>query len=264
MLLFEERPRLVYGGSMGDEFGVRDIDGRPTKGFFRSNSLLNLLLSFERGNPAQPSPGPRDRDVVRERTATEEMPLHEAEWLTGTDPDLMLRFLQGKISDRKLRLFACACARAAWHPLPNAASRTLLEIAESFADGTARTTDVQNARRRGYCMGLIWILADDAKQAARSWTHSADPPTPAAASSLIRDICGNPFRPVPATRQSLGSSVQHLATSIYGKTSFDRLPLLADALEDAGCTDAELLSHLRSPGPHVRGCWAVDLVLGKE
>jgi hypothetical protein len=60
------------------------------------------------------------------------------------------------------------------------------------------------------------------------------------------------------------SSVQNLATSIYADHSFDRVPLLADALEDAGCTDAELLGHLRGPGTHVRGCWAVDLVLGKE
>jgi hypothetical protein len=55
-----------------------------------------------------------------------------------------------------------------------------------------------------------------------------------------------------------------LATSIYVSHAFDRIPLLADALEDAGCTDAELLGHLRGPGPHVRGCWAVDVVLGKE
>jgi len=55
-----------------------------------------------------------------------------------------------------------------------------------------------------------------------------------------------------------------LATSIYEQRAFHRLPLLADALEDAGCTDAELLGHLRGPGPHVRGCWALDLVLGKS
>jgi hypothetical protein len=55
-----------------------------------------------------------------------------------------------------------------------------------------------------------------------------------------------------------------VAESIYEGRAFDRLPILADALEEAGCTDAYLLAHLRGPGPHVRGCWAVDLVLGKE
>jgi hypothetical protein len=59
-------------------------------------------------------------------------------------------------------------------------------------------------------------------------------------------------------------AVSKLATAIYGDRAFERLSLLADALEDAGCTDAELLGHLRGPGPHVRGCWAVDLVLGKS
>ena len=57
--------------------------------------------------------------------------------------------------------------------------------------------------------------------------------------------------------------VQRLAQAIHEDRAFDRLPILGDALEDAGCLDAELLSHLRSPGPHVRGCWAVDLILGK-
>jgi hypothetical protein len=53
-------------------------------------------------------------------------------------------------------------------------------------------------------------------------------------------------------------------TGCFAEGAFDRLPLLADALEDAGCSDAEILSHLHSPGPHVCGCWALDLVLGKE
>jgi hypothetical protein len=58
--------------------------------------------------------------------------------------------------------------------------------------------------------------------------------------------------------------VPKLAASIYEQRAFDRLPVLADALEEAGCTDADILGHLRGPGPHVRGCWAVDLILGKR
>jgi hypothetical protein len=61
-----------------------------------------------------------------------------------------------------------------------------------------------------------------------------------------------------------GGTMQRLAQGIYDLRVFDRLPLLADALEDAGCTDADLLGHLRGPGPHVRGCWALDLILAKS
>jgi hypothetical protein len=59
-------------------------------------------------------------------------------------------------------------------------------------------------------------------------------------------------------------TVKKMAKVIYREHDFDRLPLLADALEDAGCTNADMLAHCRQPGPHVRGCWAVDLVLGKK
>ena len=83
---------------------------------------------------------------------------------------------------------------------------------------------------------------------------------------LIRDIFGNPFR-LAAIDPSLlsweGGIVVKLAQGIYDDLAFDRLPVLADALEDAGCDDAHFLSHLRSDGPHVRGCWALDLCLDK-
>jgi hypothetical protein len=58
--------------------------------------------------------------------------------------------------------------------------------------------------------------------------------------------------------------VKKLAAAIYDDTAFDRLPILADALEEAGCHDAEILAHCRGPGPHVRGCWVIDLLIGKE
>jgi hypothetical protein len=86
--------------------------------------------------------------------------------------------------------------------------------------------------------------------------------------NLSRDIVGNPFRPRPTVPPDWlgwnGSTVPRLAQAICDVRAFDRLPVLADALEDAGCPDANLLGHLRGPGPHVRGCWAVDLVLGRE
>jgi hypothetical protein len=86
--------------------------------------------------------------------------------------------------------------------------------------------------------------------------------------ALLRDCLGNPIRPLPllapAGHRLKDSTALQLAGKIYDHRAFDRLPVLADALEDAGCIDADLLGHLRSPRPHVRGCWAVDLVLGKS
>lgn len=84
---------------------------------------------------------------------------------------------------------------------------------------------------------------------------------------LLRDIFADPFRPpapvAPAVLAWNGGTVPKLAAAIYDEGAFDRLPVLADALEEAGCEDAALVAHCREPGPHVRGCWAVDLILGK-
>jgi hypothetical protein len=88
---------------------------------------------------------------------------------------------------------------------------------------------------------------------------------------LLRDIFGNPFRPVTVSPAWQTPQVAALAQAAYderelpaGTLDLARLAVLADALEEAGCDQADLLGHLRGPGPHVRGCWAVDLVLGKE
>ena len=62
----------------------------------------------------------------------------------------------------------------------------------------------------------------------------------------------------------LTSTVEQLAESIYADRAFDRLPILADALEDAGCTNADILNHCRQPGEHVRGCWVIDLLTGRS
>jgi hypothetical protein len=86
--------------------------------------------------------------------------------------------------------------------------------------------------------------------------------------ALLRDVVGNPFRQLPpcdpAWLEASGGLAGRLADSIYEERHFTELPILADALEDAGCTEQRLLDHLRSPGPHDRGCWALDVLLGKE
>lgn len=84
---------------------------------------------------------------------------------------------------------------------------------------------------------------------------------------LLRDIFGNPFRPVaidPAWLAWNDGTIRRLAESIYEERRFENMPILADALEDAGCRAQAILDHCRGPGPHVRGCWVVDLLTGRE
>lgn len=104
-----------------------------------------------------------------------------------------------------------------------------------------------------------WAEDDAIRNAAESEERQVQ-------ATLLRDIFGNPFRPVSVNTSWLtwnDGTVVKLAQSIYDERTFDRLPILADALEEAGCSDADILNHLRGPGPHVRGCWVVDAILEK-
>jgi hypothetical protein len=87
-----------------------------------------------------------------------------------------------------------------------------------------------------------------------------------AVAAILRDIIPKPLarQRIRAQRSWLTATVLQLAEWIYQERAFDTMPILADALEDAGCTNADILQHLRSPGPHVLGCWPLDLVLGKS
>ena len=93
-------------------------------------------------------------------------------------------------------------------------------------------------------------------------------PARAVQADLLRDITGSPFRPPPVIAPAVlaynGGAALRIAEVIYEGRCFNELPVLADLLEEAGCTDADLLGHLRGPGPHTLGCWALDLVLAKE
>jgi hypothetical protein len=197
------------------------------------------------------------------RAEGEGAPMTEAEWLACDDPQKMLEFLRGKASDRKLRLFAVAC----WRRLhgPDGAEgwrRESLRVYERTAD--QGVTDEELAAI-GANRVDIEPAAEDAADAARAAAQSLGGASQAAS---LRDIFGNPLRPAPRIDPAWlawnGGAVPGLARAVYDDRAFDRLPVLADALEDAGCSDAELLGHLRGPGPHARGCWAVDLILGKE
>ncbi len=86
----------------------------------------------------------------------------------------------------------------------------------------------------------------------------------AAQANFLRDIFGNPFRPVPFSPSWRTDTTVSLARGMYESRDFGAMPILADALQDAGCDNADVLGHCREPGAHVRGCWVVDLVLGME
>jgi hypothetical protein len=219
----------------------------------------------------------------------------EAEWLACTDPKPMLEFLRGKASDRKLRLFACACCRRVWHLLADERSREAIRIAERFADGDSSSDELEATYRPAVAAcheaeggahfaaaGTAERSATDAARYAAYGVGAGLRPWPGlwgvelkaveeAHASLVREVFGNPFRPVTTSSSSQSPQVVALAQAAYderelpaGTLDLARLAVLADALEEAGCTAQTILDHLRGPGPHVRGCWAVDLILGKE
>ncbi|MBA4188888.1 MAG: hypothetical protein C0467_12900 [Planctomycetaceae bacterium] len=86
----------------------------------------------------------------------------------------------------------------------------------------------------------------------------------AAHCDLVRDIFVNPFRTVTFSPEWRTSTAVSLAKQMYESRDFSAMPILADALQDAGCDNADVLDHCRGTGPHVRGCWVVDMLLGKE
>jgi hypothetical protein len=207
----------------------------------------------------------------------------EAEWLTCDKPAPMLAFARGSASARKLRLFSCACCRRVAHLMPDNRSLLALNVAERVADGLADAAEWQRAL--GMLRGVPhdhsqWSLAEDAYAAAErgasytaSAVRSATKPLrryqasrfeEAAQAVLLCDILGNPFRPVEFSAAWRTDTAVALAKQMYDSRDFSAMPILADALQDAECDSDDILGHCRNPGPHVRGCWVVDRVLGKE
>jgi hypothetical protein len=226
----------------------------------------------------------------------------EDEWLTCPTVRPLLRYLRRREAvpqpgRRRLRLFACACCRhlekeglAFDEPL-----RQALKVAEDDADGRLHwrrlnqaCAHAEEARRGGVWMEAPAELAfaatmldpgdaasrtADAAAEVYAWMcvpresyEAARARVETAFVRYLRDIFGNPFRTVsvnPAWLRWHDRAVPKLARAFYDERAFDRLSVLADALEEAGCTDAGLLGHCRGPGPHAKGCWVVDLLLGK-
>jgi hypothetical protein len=205
----------------------------------------------------------------------------EAEWRTCEDLRRMLELVRGRADERKLRLLVCAECRH-WSIITKGVFQQAVEVAERYADGLAteeerlqawRATD-SRVRRRAHSSLAPYLLAVHA--AVEGYEEYAEPNwnalaafrkyrTDAAQAQLFRDIFGPlPFRPASIEPGWLTSDVVALARSIYDDCAFDRLPILADALQDAGCENADVLDHCRDPQlTHVRGCWVIDLMLGK-
>jgi len=171
-----------------------------------------------------------------------------------------------------------------------------MEIAEAFADGRTEVHELILAGKHAdaaaydafaaadgdsydvrYCTAMFARRISDRRVAAvwgsalteASWATGHTTVSDGSKANLhqvkfVHDVFGNPFRPVPVYPTWRTPTAVAIAQAIYDERAFGRLPILADALEDAGCTHVDLLNHCRQPGEHVRGCWALDLVLGKE
>jgi hypothetical protein len=155
-----------------------------------------------------------------------------------------------------------------------AADRLALDAAEGYADGKVSDGEIRTVGLRcGLAAARLTqrpaVLAARSAVGGRGYRpdHPAGPQQPlpdAVRCALLRCIFSNPFRPVAFDARWRSETAVALAAGIYEERAFDRLPILADALEEAGCDAVEVLSHLRGPGPHARGCWVVDEVLGKS
>ncbi len=210
----------------------------------------------------------------------------------------------GKLSERKARLFAIGCSRRIWHLLADERSRRAVEVAEAFAEGQVthrrltatrdeaagvwydKRNTVANARNVGsstnravhaaqaaegtvWPRGAVWAAKIVLEEALRAGLKRQGP------ADLLRDLFGpllfGEIRLDPSWLTWNHGTVQQLARVAYeerempsGHLDRTRLAVLADAVEEAGCDQADLLDHLRGPGPCVRGCWVVDLLLAKE
>jgi hypothetical protein len=234
-------------------------------------------------------------DVCLADTAAEFPPwMTEAEWLACSDPwDLI--YGTSPRSARKERLLGCICCRSIWHLFTDERSRLSVEAAEQWADGevpdqvlaemriaaqkaqetvSRRVADeapFEDRTRLEAVRAAIQVAELDkhevcmaAHHARSAIKYSSSREKEQQLTPLIRDLVGNPFRPVTLNPVWQTATVTSLAQAIYDERAFDRMPILADALEDAGCTSAAILQHCRQPGEHCRGCWVVDLLLGKQ
>ena len=213
----------------------------------------------------------------------------EAEWLASRDTLLLLRAVEPDITARKLRLFMVACCWSGWRHYGIPAVVKLIETAERYAEdqtpGAGRAAS-QNRQVQGWFWGIpveqLLCPQGQERSAIRAFLSALQNSSPpnfgdaarvvewvgeqrATRAALFRDVVGNPFQRVELSPDWLTSTVIQIASGMYDSRDFSAMPILADALQDAGCGNDDILTHCRdSQQFHVRGCWVVDLVLGKE
>ena len=223
----------------------------------------------------------------------------EEEWLMCIDPGPMLEFLRGKVSERKLRLLACSCCHRCIHLVPPESlddeGRPWVDLIQQAVSVGEKLADGKTVRQDEPIPGIAWTCVDGwyaflscaspfddllEVPATVAWavaglvsnrsqlnSHNenntgAEKAEREAQISLVRDIF--PFRPITISSSWLTSTVISLAQGIYTDRAFDRMPILADALQDAGCSNDEILNHCRRPGTHTRGCFVIDLLTGRQ
>lgn len=216
----------------------------------------------------------------------------EAEWLTCDDPlEMFSRFVRPmKSGRRRLDLLCIACVRLVWHLLDHPALKLPFDWLEMHPGERVRPLDghmgdlfqgpakVLYDWRYRHDLGLntfavhiahdLWAdfyeyafdnLGKDSDYDLSVLHEDPSIVLPA----VMREIFGNPFRPVMLDPEWRTTTAAALAEWIYASRDFSAMPVLADALQDAGCNNADVLDHCRGSGPHVRGCWVVELVLGR-
>ena len=207
--------------------------------------------------------------------------MDERGWFTATKPQSLFLAASGKTSERKVSLCLCGCIRQFWDALPESSFQLAVEFCERVADHELPHTElgkvhelfrslpyqeIQSWRAYNAVYRLVdpnrypWRVMHEVLQVVR------DPPGRQRLCCVIRDVFGTPFRPLvtfsPDWRTDTAVS---LARTMYESREFGAMPILADALQDAGCDNTDILDHCRDAKQvHVRGCWVVDLVLGKS
>jgi uncharacterized protein (TIGR02996 family) len=191
--------------------------------------------------------------------------MREATWRAGKDPKKMLAWAAGRFSRRRLRLFACACASLEWEALPPVGRRAV-EAAEAFADDPSTFAAMRSAgvaaQRVAQAVVCARTRAADAAQSALTYVYR-----PKGLIAVLHCQFGIPHRALTADvawKSANDGAAVRLAREIYLNRTFDQLPILADALEDAGCSDADVLAHCRDVKEHSRGCWVLEMLLELE
>ncbi|MGF1582606.1 MAG: hypothetical protein ACFCD0_25055 [Gemmataceae bacterium] len=205
--------------------------------------------------------------------------MNEKKWLEGTDPIDMLEYLRPMGSSRKFRLFSVACCWRVEPYLDGEDSCFAVQVGERYADGKATQDELEQARasKAGQVSYATVKPTAFAFQAAKYAVQAAaDIVANVGGGSrrevnieqceLLRCMFGNPFQKdpfiLPHWKTWNNGTVTRLAHSIYQQKNFGHLPVLADALEEAGCDDETLLDHCRTTTVHTRGCYVLDTLLG--